>query len=276
MKKGLIAFVFASSLVFLTSAYAQSRVNVEFNGLLVEFDQPAIIADNRTMVPVRKIFELLGATVTWDAEARCAKAELSGKKVEITIGEKEITVDGVKREIDAPARIVGNRTLVPLRAISESYDCKVGWDAKSATAMVFSDWYVSSEKLSWSDDYINLEYVFDCTPTAVDGGVSIRSNSCTLSVTSEECLEVTVNDKYIEDLKNGLKKFSGLELLHIEKIEGKNAVIFSVENKERTIYYVYAQKDGRAYNLALTVPVGAERIDAEKLRFSQKYFIENF
>lgn len=253
-----------------------SATEVEFNGITVEFDQPAVIIENRTMVPVRKIFELLGAQVTWDSDTRTVKTELNGKSVDITIDKNEIIINGKSEAIDASARIVNNRTLVPLRAVSQSYGCKVSWDSKAGVASVFADWYANAEKKQYDSDIVSLGYFFDVLPTVTENGVSFRSNACTLSVGAEKSDAVTINDAYLADLKKGISKFSGLTLLEMRKTEGKNAVKFSCRNNERTIYYLYAFKNGTAYNLALTVPVGAERIDAEKLMYTINNFAEKF
>ena len=49
------------------------------------------------------------------------------KKVKTTYGEIPI---------DVPAKIVNNRTLVPVRAISESLGCDVGWDGDTRTVSI--------------------------------------------------------------------------------------------------------------------------------------------
>ncbi len=274
MKKLFLAIL---ACITATAATAAAKnPDVEFNGINVIFDQPAVIMQNRTMVPVRKIFELLGAEVIWDAETRTVKTELNGRKVNITIDKSEITIDGKTEAIDAPARIVNNRTLVPLRAVSQSYGCTVGWDSVNGIASVFAEWYVNAEKKQYQDGLLDFGYFFDVEAVKTENGVSLKSNACTMTVTTEESVAVTVNEQYIADLKKGIENFPGLTLMSIAKVNDKNAVKFSCYNSERTIYYAYAFKDGKAYNLALTVPIGAERIDAEKLIYSMNDFLEDF
>ncbi len=272
-----LIFVISMLWLFMAApATAANNPDVEFNAIKVEFDQPAIIIENRTMVPVRKIFELLGATVEWDNDTRTAKADLNGKKVEITIDKNEIIVDGKAEAIDAPARIINNRTLVPLRAVSQSYDCTVSWDNDTRTASVFSPWYTENERLQYSDDFFSFGYFADVKLIKTESGVSLKSNACSATFTTEDSEKITVNEEYIEDIKRGIDNFPGLTLLDIKKTDGKNAVEFSCYNKERTIYYFYAYKNGKAYNVAVTMPVGAERTDAERLVYSAKDFLNNW
>lgn len=274
MKKLFLAILLAVS---ATSAVASAKnPDVEFNGMNVTFDQPAVIMQNRTMVPVRKIFELMGVKVEWEAETRTVKTELNGRTVDITIDKSEILVDGKIEKIDAPARIVNNRTLVPLRAVSQSYGCKVEWEPKNGVASVFADWYIDAEKKQYQDELLNFDYFAGVEVIKTDKGVSLKSNGCSMTVTIEDSSEVTVNDEYISNLKNGLNKFSGLTLTNMIKVADKNAVKFGCYNKERTIHYAYAYKNGKAYDFALTMPSGAKRTDAEKLIYSMNDFLEKF
>ena len=54
----------------------------------------------------------------------------------LEIGQRFITMDGVSKELDVPAQIVNNRTLVPVRAVSEAFDCEVGWDGITQTVII--------------------------------------------------------------------------------------------------------------------------------------------
>lgn len=102
-------------------------ISVFVNDEKVDFDVNPMLINNRTMVPVRAIFEALGATVTWDNNTQTAKGVLGDVIVEITIGSANLLKNGVAIELDSPAVIVSGRTLVPVRAIAESYDCDVTW-----------------------------------------------------------------------------------------------------------------------------------------------------
>ena len=95
----------------------------------VVFDsaQPALV-NNRTMVPMRKIFEALGAEVTWDNETQTAKALKDNMSVEITIGSNVMYSSGKPIEIDSPALLMRSRTYVPVRFISNALGAEVDWD----------------------------------------------------------------------------------------------------------------------------------------------------
>ena len=111
-------------------------IMVHLNGEKLSFDQPPMIIDGRTMVPLRAIFEALGAEVVWDDATKTITAKKSYKVVMLEIGKRFITIDGVSKELDVPAQIMNNRTLVPVRAVSEAFECVVGWDGVTQTVII--------------------------------------------------------------------------------------------------------------------------------------------
>lgn len=114
----------------------EPEVSVLLNGKEISFDQPPIIVEERTLVPVRAIFEALGAAVDWVQETQTAVAYKDGKTVEIQIGNNIMKVDNEEIALDVPAQIVNERTLVPVRAISEAFDCHVDWDGDTSTVII--------------------------------------------------------------------------------------------------------------------------------------------
>ncbi len=117
------------------------QVTVKVDNVYVDCSEYGVlpqIINSRTMVPLRSIFEALGANVEWHAPTSTAISTIGDDKVEITIGEKKIKKNGeyLETEIDVPAQIVDSRTLVPVRAISEAYDCTVEWDADTRTVLI--------------------------------------------------------------------------------------------------------------------------------------------
>lgn len=109
---------------------------INTNGTDKDLDVPAQIIESRTMVPLRAIFEALGASVEWDDATKTVTSVKDDTTVKLTIGTKSITVNGEAKELDVPAQIVESRTLVPVRAIAESFGCEVGWDDATKTVTI--------------------------------------------------------------------------------------------------------------------------------------------
>ncbi len=121
------------------AAPAEDEIKVFVDGVQVVFDQPPVIIDGRTLVPVRAIFNALGAEVEWIAETRTVVSKKDGSVVEMTIGENVFYVDGVAKVLDVPAQIINDRTLVPVRAISEAYFCDVEWSGAARTVYILTE-----------------------------------------------------------------------------------------------------------------------------------------
>ncbi|MCD8181614.1 MAG: hypothetical protein LUF26_09105 [Firmicutes bacterium] len=106
------------------------------DGVDTTLDVPAQIIDDRTMVPLRAIFEALGASVEWDGDTQTVTSVKGDITVKLTIGENAIYKNGVATELDVAGQIVDDRTLVPVRAIAESFDSDVAWDADTQTVTI--------------------------------------------------------------------------------------------------------------------------------------------
>ncbi len=101
---------------------------VKLDGEKILFDQIPVIEDGRTLVPVRSIFEKIGATVGWNPDTRTVTAEKDGTKIQLTIDDTNAFKNEESIRLDVPAKIIGGRTMVPLRFISDCFGVDVEWD----------------------------------------------------------------------------------------------------------------------------------------------------
>lgn len=115
------------SLTFTASVCA-ADITVKLGGKPIEFDQPPVIEDGRTLVPVRKIFEALGADVSWDEETKTVTTNKGTKTVVLVIDSTEANAGDETIILDVPARIINGRTLVPVRFIADSFGVRVSWN----------------------------------------------------------------------------------------------------------------------------------------------------
>lgn len=116
-------------------------VTVTLNGQPVDTgDQPPILKDSRTLVPLRAIFEALGASVNWDADTETVTAEKDGTKIVLQIGSRNMSVtkEGVEQSVtlEVPAQVTNGRTLVPVRAVAEAMDASVDWNAPERNVLI--------------------------------------------------------------------------------------------------------------------------------------------
>ena len=163
--KKILAFVMSMALIVgITftqgcSYLAKEDVTVKIDGEKVDFDVQPQIIDGRVMVPLRKIFETLGASVKWNDESQTVSARKSSKTVSMTVNSAELTVDRGDTDengnavtdtstLDVPAQVISDRVLVPVRAVSEAFGLEANWDNGTQTVEITSE----QEDESWKEN----------------------------------------------------------------------------------------------------------------------------
>jgi N-acetylmuramoyl-L-alanine amidase len=110
--------------------------SVILNGSHLSFEVPPRIENGRTLVPLRAIFEAMGANVEWDETTRTVTARNSNTTVILPLGSTSPTVNGQINKLEVPAKIINDRTLVPLRFVGEAFGGKVDWNAQTTTITI--------------------------------------------------------------------------------------------------------------------------------------------
>ncbi len=116
--------------------FVEKKIAVMLNGFAIELEHNPYIKQDRTMVPMRAIFEALGAEVSWDDATKTAIGVKDNNEVKITIGENVLYKNGEAIELDCAAEITNDRTMVPVRAISEAFGCTVTWNDETKTVEI--------------------------------------------------------------------------------------------------------------------------------------------
>lgn len=115
--------------------YKGAKVRV--NGKLISFDsQYPLIEDGHTYIPVRAVAETLGAAVSWDQSSSSATISSGSSTILIPTGKDHAFVNGKKTALDAAAIVINNRTMVPLRFITEAFGDTVDWDGDTRTVEI--------------------------------------------------------------------------------------------------------------------------------------------
>ena len=113
---------------------AQSPVTIVVNGQTVSFDQPPVTQAGRVFVPLRGVFERLGATVVYANGT--VNATGNGRTVQLHIGSTAATVNGQPVTVDVAPFLIGARTMVPLRFIAQSLGATVNYNDSSRTVAI--------------------------------------------------------------------------------------------------------------------------------------------
>lgn len=105
------------------------RITVKLNGEVLLFEQNPVIVGERTVVPLRAIFEALGASVSWNDSTQTVTAVKGDHNISMTINNPNAEVNGKTVTLDQAPILVNGHTMVPVRFVSEALGCKVDWDA---------------------------------------------------------------------------------------------------------------------------------------------------
>lgn len=117
---------------------AGNGVNLYINGVNKTADAAPVIVNNRTMVPLRMIFETLGASVEWVQATQTVNAKKGDTSISLQIGSSTAKKDGKSITLDAAPQLIDNKTMVPLRFVSEALGAEVKWDGDTRTVSITS------------------------------------------------------------------------------------------------------------------------------------------
>lgn len=119
-------------LIILASAslsYAENDViGLSLDGQSILSDTTAMIVSGRTLVPARAVFEAMGGVVAWDDARREVTVTRGSSEVKLIIDSKTAIIDGLPKDMDVPAAIISERTMIPVRFVSEALGYQVDWD----------------------------------------------------------------------------------------------------------------------------------------------------
>lgn len=208
-------------------------VNIVIDGEELNLDVAPQIIDGRVMVPIRGVLENLGALVKWDDETQTVSARKSSKTVSLEIGSNDVTLDkgetnddgSAKTETiqtDVAAQLVSDRTLVPLRVISEAMGYSVDWNDETYTVSISTD---NDEDESWNDNKVSV----DMSTLSVSGdGASVSDNTLTISKggvytlsgkNSDASIVISTDDKVKLKLNGVNITSSGASVIYVENAD---------------------------------------------------------
>lgn len=118
------------------NTFGTVQTYVELNDTLLGFETAPVIEDDRTLVPMRFLFEQMGADVEWNQETQTATATMNNTAVAFSINDTNAEVNGTAATMDVPARLINDKTMVPLRFLSEEMGYTVTWDEATRTAVI--------------------------------------------------------------------------------------------------------------------------------------------
>ncbi len=111
-------------------------IKVILNDNKLNFAQSPVIEKGTTLVPMRAIFEAMGASVEWDGATQTVTSVKSDTTISLTLNKETATVNGKDISLAVPAKLINGNTMVPLRFVGESLGAEVNWDGESKTITI--------------------------------------------------------------------------------------------------------------------------------------------
>lgn len=112
------------------------KINVIIDGEWQGYKQPPILMNGATLVPMRSIFEKLGAEVDWNAKNQSISASKGSLTVSLVLNKNKASINGKTLTLSAAPRLINGITMVPLRFVSESLGADVEWDGLNKTVFI--------------------------------------------------------------------------------------------------------------------------------------------
>ncbi len=167
MKKILkfISLILIASMLSINVFAADINLHVN-NSKLELVNQPVSVSGN-TLVPVRSIFESLGATVEWNNNTKTVTGKTADKTIKLIIDNKTAIVNGSPVELAVPATVINGSTYVPARFVAEILGAEVAWDNNTRSVLINSGYPFGKYKVTRVVDGDTLEVDFNGTSEKV-------------------------------------------------------------------------------------------------------------
>lgn len=238
MSSSIINVSAAGRMENIMNSISDTQINILYNDSVIQYqDVKPVNTDGRVMIPFRVVLESMGATVEYDDSQRLVTAKKDDIEIKFTLMDDTIYVNKNGEEstvkMDTPMIIVEDRTLVPIRFMSEALGMQVGWDGDTETVLVmdYDDYFeefenvipnliktaqlgqntkYNSENMTFNVDFdtidvsqpISLDFggelngVYDDSVKSIDSSYDITYNGETVSFNMDLILDGT--DAYIK------------------------------------------------------------------------------
>jgi len=109
------------------------------DGVTTAIDAAPAIVEGRTLLPLRFAALAVGVNeddILWDSVRRTVTLLRGDRVVQLRIGDRNMTINGVVVPLEVPASIQNGRTVLPIRAIAQALRASVVWDGTARTVTV--------------------------------------------------------------------------------------------------------------------------------------------
>lgn len=249
-RKVFFAAVVCACMSCAMAAHAEEDiVTVLVDNTQVVFDQNPVIIENRTLVPIRAVFEHAGAAVSWDQESHTATISKEGYEVKITFGSAVMLKNNEEVALDVPAAMVNDRMLIPVRAIAEAMDYSVTWDGLHSMVLVSTDGKPYRAYSSRKQGFKTLEdaalFMSDSNGVSNDIDLDNNGQADTIEFTKADDLSyvstpvLTINGVNYTSGIGDLQNVGSIAVVDLDKSDGLKEIVLTENNNVSTAYFYH-------------------------------------
>ncbi|UJF34090.1 stalk domain-containing protein [Paenibacillus hexagrammi] len=110
-----------------------SMIRVRVNGHNLKLDVHPVIVEGSTMLPVRALFQAVGAQVVWDESTKTVTGTKGSITVRLSLDSNQATIDGKEVRLELPPRLIEGSTMAPARFVAEAFGYEVTWEDATRT-----------------------------------------------------------------------------------------------------------------------------------------------
>ncbi|MNJ31987.1 Protease inhibitor precursor [compost metagenome] len=116
--------------------YTTVDITLVVNGSIVPLDQKAVLVNGTVLIPLKNLFDALGATLEWNQAMKKITASKGDTTVELTVDSTAAQKQDKPLTLQAKPIVINGYTMVPARFAAESFDADVDWDPQSNTITI--------------------------------------------------------------------------------------------------------------------------------------------
>lgn len=253
----------ATACVIGSTALADEDISIYVDNALVETDQAPVILQDRTMVPIRAVFEKAGAQVDWNDSTKTATIKRDNYTVIIKLNQPYIYKNSKPIALDVPSAVVNDRIVIPVRAIAEAMDFGVTWNSVTKSVLISTDGQPYRANAQWQTGFrdtnsagIMLEHAFENLQIDLNGDGSSELVSF-VPASGEARATLKINDmdysNFLPNENGGVmsigfidvcKNDSFCELMAVDGDDERKALFFRYNGQELTVLKSNGSEDG--------------------------------
>lgn len=248
--KRIFCLALAALLVFIadSSILAEQGIKAFLDGKEIIFDQPPVIEDGRTLVPARAIMEAIGLTLSFEESTGTIKGTADDTAIVMKINDTAAQVNGKTVALDVPPKIIGGRTMVPLRFLGDALGLDVKWNPETKEIHLTSSSIKTPQFIGFfSDEEEIAEYLTEKFPfITLSGNKYSFEYKVDFNTSSDGAYDYRIHLEYKKNLMNHFysgsaeqKQSETQELKNFMNLIAEDLIKIAPDKKFTGEYYYY-------------------------------------